>query len=85
MIAEKAASIKVVDPEVIDLISRGSSELGVTAETFVAEAVRAAYARYRKDRMRVAMGKLDGSLASSVSLLTGLSRERLDELGGFVE
>jgi hypothetical protein len=83
--ADAAASIKVVDPDVVDLISRGSSELGVSAEDFVANAVRAAYARYRTERMRTAMGKLDGSIASSVSLLTGLSRERLDELGGFDE
>jgi len=29
------------------------------------------------------LSELDGSVASSVSLLSGLSRDELDELGGF--
>jgi hypothetical protein len=33
--------------------------------------------------MMAALTQLDGSDAAAVSLLTGLSRERLDDLGGF--
>lgn len=77
-----------VDPETNRLISDGAHFLSMTKKDLVAEAVRA-YLAQRRDElhsaMRESMAALDGSLASKVSLLTGLSRERLDELGGVVE
>lgn len=36
-------------------------------------------------RVRAVLRETDGSLASSVSILTGLSRTQLDELGGVDE
>ena len=77
-----------VDPETNRLISDGAHFLGVTKKELVAEAVRAYLAQHREElhrAMRESMKALDGTTASKVALLTGLSRERLDELGGVVE
>jgi hypothetical protein len=61
------------------------SPLGITKKDFVAEASRA-YLELRREEIRRGMVEsmklLDGSLTSSVSMLTGLSPERVAELGG---
>ena len=57
----------------------------MTRKDCLAEAARA-YLEQRREEVRRGMVEsvrlLDGSLASSVSLLTGLSPERIEELGG---
>lgn len=74
-----------VDAVVDELISDGAHFLGMTKKDLVAEAVRV-YLEARREEVRASMQakmrRLDGSLASSVSLLTGLSPERIAELGG---
>ncbi|MCX4748857.1 hypothetical protein OG455_25640 [Kitasatospora sp. NBC_01287] len=82
--ARATAPLKV-DAAVDELISDGAHFLGMTKKDLVAEAVRT-YLELRREEVRASMmekmRKLDGSLASSVSLLTGLSPERIEELGG---
>ncbi|MEU6143507.1 hypothetical protein ABZ848_24540 [Streptomyces sp. NPDC047081] len=60
----------------------------MTKKDLVAEAVRT-YLEIRREEVRAnmleKMRKLDGSVESSVSLLTGLSPERIKELGGVGE
>jgi hypothetical protein len=77
-----------VDPTVDELISSGANFLGITKKDLVAEAVRF-YLDVRREemrqRMRNLMTELDGSRASRVALLAGLSREQLDEIGGVRE
>lgn len=84
MDARRQAPLKV-DPDTDKLISQGAHFLGVTKKDLVADAVRQ-YLERRRDEVRAgmieAMNVLDGSLSSSVSLLTGLSPERIAELGG---
>lgn len=74
-----------VDPETDRLISHAAHFLGVSKKDFVADAVRA-YLEQQREEIRRGMAEsmklLDGSLASSVSMLTGLSPERIEELGG---
>jgi hypothetical protein len=57
----------------------------MTKKDFVAEAARA-YLEQRREEIRRGMVEsmklLDGSLISSVSMLTGLPPERIEELGG---
>ena len=57
----------------------------MTKKDFVAEAARA-YLEQRREEIRrglvESMKLLDGSLTSSVAMLTGLSPERIEELGG---
>lgn len=67
------------------LISHAAHFLGMTKKDFVAEAARA-YLEQRREEIRrglvESMKLLDGSLTSSVAMLTGLSPERIEELGG---
>ncbi|MFD0883264.1 hypothetical protein ACFQ08_01625 [Streptosporangium algeriense] len=74
-----------VDPVTDELISQGAHFLGMTKKDLVAEAVRV-YLEQERERIRhgmiESMKLLDGSLTSSVSLFTGLSPERINELGG---
>jgi hypothetical protein len=74
-----------VDPETDELISQAAHFLGMTKKDFVAEATRA-YLEQRREEIRRGMVEsmrlLDGSLTSSVSLLTGLSPEKIEEFGG---
>jgi hypothetical protein len=60
----------------------------MTKKDLVAAAVRT-YLELRREEVRASMReklrKLDGSVESSVSLLTGLSPERMRELGGVGE
>ncbi len=77
-----------VDAEVDELITDGAHFLGMTKKDLVGEAVRV-YLELRKAEMREAMlaklRKLDGSVKSSVALLTGISHEDIDRLGGINE
>ncbi|WP_436772888.1 hypothetical protein [Yinghuangia sp. YIM S09857] len=85
--AKRQAPLKV-DPATDELISQGAHCLGVTKKDLVAEAVRAYLEQRRADVRRgmvEAMRVLDGSLSSNVSMLTGLSPERIEQLGGVGE
>ena len=77
-----------VDPAVDELISQGAHFLGVTKKDLVAEAVRDYIAARREEihqRMTEAMRVLDGTTMARVSLLTGISPEDIDRLGGIRE
>lgn len=74
-----------VDPAVDELISSGANFLGITKKDLVAEAVQFyldARREEMRERMRALMRQLDGTRASRVALLSGLSREQLDAVGG---
>lgn len=77
-----------VDPATDELISQGAHFLGLTKKDLVAHAVRE-YLEQRREEVRrgmlEAMRVLDGSLSANVSMLTGLSPERIEELGGVGE
>jgi hypothetical protein len=77
-----------VDPEVDELISSGANFLGITKKDLVAEAVQF-YLDARREEMRQRMQdlmcQLDGTRASRVALLAGISREQLDAVGGVRE
>ncbi|GAA1007403.1 hypothetical protein Aple_018250 [Acrocarpospora pleiomorpha] len=74
-----------VDPEVDQLISDGAHFLGLTKKDLVAEAVRV-YLELRREeirsRMMESMRKLDGSNLARVALLTGLTAEQINAVGG---
>jgi hypothetical protein len=77
-----------VDPETDKLISQGAHFLGLTKKDLVAEAVRVYLERRREDLrtgMVEALSVLDGSLKSDVMLLTGLTAEEIDAVGGIDE
>jgi uncharacterized protein (DUF1778 family) len=82
--AKRQAPLKV-DPATDELISQAAHFLGMTKKDFVAEAVRA-YLEQRREEIRRGMVEsmrlLDSSLTSSVAMLTGLSPERIEQLGG---
>ena len=85
--AKRQAPLKV-DPAVDELISQGAHFLGVTKKDLVAEAVRD-YLAARREEIHAAvveaMRVLDGSTTSRVGLLTGMSRQDIDRLGGIHE
>jgi hypothetical protein len=74
-----------VDPATDELISQAAHFLGMSKKDFVADAVRA-YLDQRREEIRQGMAAsmkvLDGSLSASVAALTGLSTERIEQLGG---
>lgn len=77
-----------VDPAVDELISQGAHFLGVTKKDLVAAAVMDYLAARREQihlRMREAMRVLDGTTKARVALLTGISPEDIDRLGGIDE
>jgi hypothetical protein len=77
-----------VDPEVDELISSGANFLGITKKDLVAEAVQFYLDARREEmrqRMQDLMRQLDGTRASRVALLAGISREQLDAVGGVRE
>jgi len=77
-----------VDPAIDELIASGANFLGMTKKDLVAEAVQFYLDARREEmrkRMRDLMQQLDGTRASRVALLDGLSREQLDEVGGVNE
>jgi hypothetical protein len=85
--ARSTAPLKV-DIAVDELITDGAHFLGMTKKDLVGEAVRV-YLELRRTELREAMlaklRRLDGSVKSSVSLLTGISPEDIDRLGGIGE
>lgn len=85
--AGRQAPLKV-DPDTDKLISQGAHFLGLTKKDLVAEAVRA-YLEQRREDLRAGMVEalqvLDGSLKSDVMLLTGLTAEEIDAVGGIDE
>jgi hypothetical protein len=74
-----------VDDETDALATHGAHFLGVTKKEFVAQAVRfyavAKQAEIEKGA-REALAVLDGSREAAVALLSGLSSEQIEELGG---
>ncbi|MEU1434705.1 hypothetical protein ACFYPA_14605 [Streptomyces sp. NPDC005775] len=77
-----------VDPATDKLISQGAHFLGLTKKDLVAEAVRVYLDQRRADLregMVEALSVLDGSLKSDVMLLTGLTSEEIDAVGGIDE
>jgi hypothetical protein len=86
MLGRTSSSVASIPlPATDELISHAAHFLGMTKKDFVAEAARA-YLEQRREEIRRGMVEsmklLDGSLDSSVSLLTGLPTERIEELGG---
>ncbi|HCT76060.1 MAG TPA: hypothetical protein DGG94_08450 [Micromonosporaceae bacterium] len=84
----KAQAPLKVDPAVDELISQGAHFLGVTKKDLVAEAVKDYLAARREEinrGMTEAMRVLDGTTKARVALLTGISPEDIDRLGGIQE
>ncbi|MBP2339252.1 type IV pilus biogenesis protein CpaD/CtpE [Saccharothrix coeruleofusca] len=77
-----------VDQETHTLITHAATALHMSQKDLLAAAVRE-YVGARRDEinaaLRRAMQVIDGTEASQVAALTGMSRERLDELGGIRE
>lgn len=85
--AKRQSPLKV-DPAVDELISQGAHFLGLTKKDLVAEAVKDYLAARREEihrRMSEAMKVLDGTTKARVALLTGVSAEDIDRLGGIQE
>jgi hypothetical protein len=82
--AKRQAPLKI-DPATDELITQGAHFLGMTKKDFVSEATRA-YLEQQRERIRAGMIEsmkvLDGSLTASVAILTGLTPEQIEELGG---
>lgn len=81
------APIKI-ESETDQLISHAAHFLGTTKKQIVDDAVRAYVESHRaeiNDGIRAALSQLDGTNASAISLLTGLSASRLEDLGGIPE
>jgi hypothetical protein len=77
-----------VSPEVDALISDGAHFLGMTKKDLVAAAVQMYLASRREEvraRMMESMRKLDGSNLARVALLTGLTAEQINAVGGVRE
>ena len=87
VMAAVAAPIKV-DAETDKLISHAAHFLGRSKKDVVDQAVREYIENHRDaihEGVSSALKQLDGSLTASVTLLTGLSAEELDALGGIDE
>ncbi len=85
--AAQTAPVKV-DETTHTLLAHGASALHMTQKDLLAEAVRE-YLTARRDQINAALREtmkiLDGTATSRVAALTGLSAERLAELGGVRE
>lgn len=82
--AVASAPIKV-DVDTDQLISHAAHFLGKAKKEVVAIAVREYIEVHRSEineGIRAALGHLDGSSRSAISLLTGVSADQLDEYGG---
>jgi hypothetical protein len=82
--AKRQSPLKV-DLETDELISQGAHFLGMTKKDLVAEAVRAYLAERREEihnAMAEAMRVLDGTTKSRVALITAISPQDIDRLGG---
>ena len=77
-----------VDAQTDELISHAAHFLGRSKKDVVDEAVRAYIDGHRDEinaGIRQALNLLDGTDASLVSVMTGLSRAELEDLGGVPE
>lgn len=77
-----------VDGSTHSLVAHGATALHMTHKDLVAEAVREYLANRREEvnaELRAVMSRIDDSAASQVAALTGLTQERLSELGGMRE
>jgi predicted transcriptional regulator len=77
-----------VESDTDELISHAAHFLGTTKKQIVDDAVREYVDSHRSvinDGIRAALSRLDGSDAAVVSLVTGMSNDRLNELGGVPE
>lgn len=75
-----------VSPETDRLVSEVSHYFGRTKKDLVDAAVREYVENHRDEiaaAVRASLARLDGTLPSIVSEITGFSRDELDELGGF--
>lgn len=75
-----------VSAQTDELISDAAHYFGRTKKDIVDAAIREYIENHREEltaSVRTSLARLDGSLPSLVSELTGLSRDELDELGGF--
>lgn len=74
-----------IDDRTDELASHAAHFLGMTKKQYVAEAV-AFYTDHRRAEIeqgvKAALASLDGSREAEVRLLSGLSAERVEELGG---
>jgi hypothetical protein len=81
------APIKV-DAHIDKLISHAAHFLGTSKKDVVDVAVREYIENHREQIQRgvvEALGQLDGTAASSVAMLAGLSPDELDAIGGIDE
>ena len=77
-----------VDAQTDELISHAAHFLGRSKKDVVDVAVRDYVDAHRdeiNEGIRAALGRLDGSNASVVSLISGVSRDELGNLGGVPE
>jgi hypothetical protein len=77
-----------VDIQVDQLISDTAHFLGRTKKDLVSDAVREYVEAHRAEinvAIRGAMSRLDGSNTSAITVMTGFSKEELDDLGGVPE
>jgi len=75
-----------VSPETDQILTEASHYFGRTKKDLVDLAVREYVDNHRAEltaAVRASLARLDGTLPSMVSEITGLSRAELDELGGF--
>lgn len=74
-----------IDDRTDRLATEGAHFLGVTKKQYVADAV-AYYTELRRAEIekgvRASLAALDGSREAAVRLLTGLSEEQIEDLGG---
>ena len=74
-----------VDAAVDELIADGAHFLQMTKKDLVGAAVRM-YLEARREELRQSMlekmARLDGSAEADIAMLTGISREKIRELGG---
>jgi len=85
--AATLAPIKV-DRDTDDLISHAAHFLAASKKDIVDLAVREYIDNHRTEinaGVRAALSQLDGTTSAAVSLLTGMTKSELDELGGFAE
>ncbi|SEP91842.1 hypothetical protein SAMN05216188_101908 [Lentzea xinjiangensis] len=85
--AVQSSPVKV-DQETHALIAHGATALHMSQKDLLAAAVREYLGARREEinaALRRTMETLDGTRSSQVAALTGMSKERLAELGGIRE
>ena len=77
-----------VDAEADRLVSDAAHFLGRTKKDVVSDAIREYVEAHREEiqtAIKESLARLDGTNIAAVKMLTGLSEEELDELGGVPE